>query len=363
MDRIGKFIIKRPLARTAFASLFVAVDSDLEIEVAIKLFDPDAEALAAVDRGDANWLGKFIEEAQVLARMDHPHIAGIRDLCVDAEGQAYMVLPFIGATLAEERDGSEPVSAERALAVLCQLLSALAYMHDRGFVHRDIRPENILLAPDIGGAVKLADFGSVKRPESPFDDARLLPVDDRFAAPELLDDPARAGPPADVYAAVSLYFDLAAGAAVAGPALNAVLLGALAADPDERPATAGALLQALDGCAAPTSPPNRGATPMPIDVLELLTLNLKPRPESGSEPATDGKPVAPAAKAAEEPAPKAVGAMTTPRPKRTVKALPVKVSRPKPVEAATAPAAKKPLVVPKPKVVTVKATEAAKAKT
>jgi serine/threonine-protein kinase len=105
-------------------------------------------------------LERFLREAEILRRLNHPNIVACRETGV-AEGRIYFVMDYVpGPTAAEILQRNGPLPVRTGVRLLCQLLGALEYAHGEGFVHRDIKPGNILL-PRIGGvrAVKLTDFG------------------------------------------------------------------------------------------------------------------------------------------------------------------------------------------------------------
>jgi serine/threonine-protein kinase len=181
MVNVGKFEIIKDLIITEFSDIYLCRDNDLGVSVAIKVFHPKGEN-AGPERKSRysaeNWRERFIEEARLLARLDHPHIISVRALDYTEDGKPYMVMPFIEANLIYEigRDAADAekidekwrpkrVSVERAIFLLRQLLSALAELHRRKIFHRDLKPGNILLTAKQGGSVKLCDFGTAKLPD------------------------------------------------------------------------------------------------------------------------------------------------------------------------------------------------------
>jgi serine/threonine protein kinase len=108
---------------------------------------------------------RFVREAQTATKLRHPNIVAFHDFALDEGGTAYMVMEFIdGVTLAELIRKGGPLPLPIALELAKQCLSALGYLHRRGIVHRDISPDNILMArhEELGAQVKLIDLGIAK---------------------------------------------------------------------------------------------------------------------------------------------------------------------------------------------------------
>jgi serine/threonine protein kinase len=158
-DRLGSHEIVGLLGAGGMGEVYRAQDTRLNRQVAIKVL-PDAHA------GDADRLARFQREAQAVAALNHPNIAGIFEFA-DSGDIKFLVLELIdGDTLAERiRRGS--ISVEEALAIAKQILAALEAAHERGICHRDLKPANVKLAPSRGGSsdpptVKVLDFGLAK---------------------------------------------------------------------------------------------------------------------------------------------------------------------------------------------------------
>jgi serine/threonine protein kinase len=150
---LGHYRILRPLGYGGSAAVFLALDINLQREVAVKVFQP-AEGEAQ------DFLRRFVREARVLAQLDHPNILPIYDYG-EQDYRAFLVVPYMaGGSLREWLRGRGPVPPQQVMQLVGQALNALQYAHDRGLIHRDIKPGNMLFKAD--GTLLLADFGLVK---------------------------------------------------------------------------------------------------------------------------------------------------------------------------------------------------------
>jgi len=146
--RVGPYEIVSALGEGGTGAVYRARDTKLNREVAIKVLLP---AVA----NDPERLARFQREAEVLASLNHPHIAAIYGL-EDADGRKALVLELVeGPTLADRiAQGAMPL--DEALPIARQIAEALDAAHDRGIVHRDLKPANIKVRPD--GTVKVLAF-------------------------------------------------------------------------------------------------------------------------------------------------------------------------------------------------------------
>jgi serine/threonine-protein kinase len=145
----GRYAIEREVARRgAMATVYVARDLRHDRQVAVKVLRP--ELAAGVGRQ------RFVREIAVAARLSHPHILTLHD-SGEAGGLLYYVMPFIdGETLRDRLERERELPIDDALAIARQAAGALDHAHRHGVVHRDVKPENILLH---AGEVLVADFG------------------------------------------------------------------------------------------------------------------------------------------------------------------------------------------------------------
>jgi eukaryotic-like serine/threonine-protein kinase len=151
-SQLGPYQIVAPLGVGGMGEVYRAHDSRLRREVAIKVV-PDATA------HDADRMARFAREAQFLAALNHPNIGSIYGFEESSTMLALVMELVEGPTLAD-RIAQGPVPFEDALPIMKQITEALEYAHDRGIVHRDMKPANIKIKPD--GTVKVLDFGLAK---------------------------------------------------------------------------------------------------------------------------------------------------------------------------------------------------------
>lgn len=152
-SQIGRFRIKQELSRGPMGVVYLARDTKLDRPVAIK-------SLPAEVMGKPVVRSRFQREARVLASLNHPNIATIYEEIEEVEGVDYLVLEYVpGDTLAEriERGG---VNLEEALSIALQIAEAVSAAHEKGVVHRDLKPGNVKITPE--GKVKVLDFGIAK---------------------------------------------------------------------------------------------------------------------------------------------------------------------------------------------------------
>lgn len=155
-------------------------------------------------RRDEEFLERFRAEAALIREIDSPHTARLLDY-VESTGDAVIVMELVdGITLRRLLEHEGRTGAEAALTLLKGALLGLAEAHRRGVVHRDVKPENVLIGED--GDSKLVDFGVAAR----FGEKAALIGTPSYMAPEQWDD-APAGPAADVYAATLVFFECLAG--------------------------------------------------------------------------------------------------------------------------------------------------------
>lgn len=312
-----RYRIDRLLADGGMATVYQAFDLRLERLVALKVMHRDL-----VD--EPGFVDRFLTEARAAARLSDPHVVTVFDRG-RTDDTVYLVLEFVqGRTLRQELTWGGRLSTARALDILSSVLQGIAAAHEAGFVHGDIKPENVLLG-ELGG-VKVADFG-LARTIGPDDQrhAQLLGTA-AYLAPEQATD-RTPDPRSDLYSAGLLLFEMVTGhvpfrAATADevlalhqtqqvprpslfvevpPSVDALTYTATRRDPAQRYQTAAAMLAEVDRLRADiprdTAPPRMLQEPEPV---EAPTTIVRP-----GLPETAVQPDLPASEAAAEQAPAA----------------------------------------------------------
>jgi eukaryotic-like serine/threonine-protein kinase len=154
----GRYRLEGPLGHGGMATVFLGRDAELDRPVAVKVL---AENLA----GDAAFRERFVREARLAARLSHPNVVSVYDAGEEADGRPFIVMEFVdGETLADVLDKRGRLPADEAVGLALQGCRGLAHAHAAGLVHRDVKPQNLLLRTD--GTLKVADFGIARAAES-----------------------------------------------------------------------------------------------------------------------------------------------------------------------------------------------------
>ncbi|WP_405460287.1 Stk1 family PASTA domain-containing Ser/Thr kinase [Streptomyces sp. NBC_00101] len=255
----GRYRVEARIAVGGMATVYRAVDTRLDRVLALKVMHP---ALAA----DASFVERFIREAKSVARLAHPNVVSVYDQ--GAEGAwVYLAMEYVaGCTLRDVLRDRGALQPRAALDILEPVLAALGAAHRAGFVHRDMKPENVLIGDD--GWVKVADFGLVRAVGTSTDTTGSLLGTVSYLAPEQIEH-GTADTRSDVYACGVVLYEMLTGAkphtgenaaqiiyrhlnqdvpppsaAVPGlsPALDALVAGATARDAEARAQDAVVLL-------------------------------------------------------------------------------------------------------------------------
>ncbi|MCP3817381.1 Stk1 family PASTA domain-containing Ser/Thr kinase [Streptomyces sp. A3M-1-3] len=198
----GRYRIDARIAVGGMATVYRALDTRLDRILALKVMHP---ALAA----DTSFVDRFIREAKSVARLSHPNVVGVYDQGTDGP-YVYLAMEYVaGCTLRDvlrERGALQP---RAALDILEPVLAALGAAHRAGFVHRDMKPENVLIGDD--GRVKVADFGLVRAVDTVTSTTGSVLGTVSYLAPEQIENGAT-DTRVDVYACGVVLYEMLTGA-------------------------------------------------------------------------------------------------------------------------------------------------------
>ncbi len=197
----GRYRIVGRLGQGGMARVFLAQDESLHRQVAVKV-------LADRHSDDPHFIERFQREARAAARLNHPNIVQVYDQSQTA-GMSYIVQEYVeGETLKDLIRRESPIEPRRAITIGLQILAALRVAHQQGVIHRDVKPQNILVQPD--GKIKVADFGIASAGDTEMTEAGSIVGTAQYLAPEQ----ARGlpvGPPADLYAVGIVLYEMLSG--------------------------------------------------------------------------------------------------------------------------------------------------------
>jgi hypothetical protein len=156
LERLGKYEILETVAAGGQGTVYRARDSESGDVVALKVMHPG-------HTGEVQYLEALRQEANLASRLDHPNIVKVFDFQVEG-GTAFVAMEYVPGVLRSEMRPGAPLPPGRAVELAIQVSSAMAHAHQHGVVHRDIKPQNILLTED--GTVKVTDFGIARAVQS-----------------------------------------------------------------------------------------------------------------------------------------------------------------------------------------------------
>jgi hypothetical protein len=295
--------VVRLIGRGGFAEVFEVVDTDLQRRLAVKVL-----------RSDLPWsvgtITRFKQESRAIARLNHPNTVPIH-FVGEGEGLVYYAMPYLeGRTVTEVLRAEGPLSADYALRIVEPILDALQHAHDHGLVHRDVKPDNILLESATGRPL-LVDFGIVKYLDGPahLTESGFIVGTPLYMSPEQALGSQSVDARSDVYGMGAVLFQLLTGAPpfegtdsqeIVGrhirepvssaslsrdnvpPWISAIVLRCMAKHPDDRYPTARAALEAIRagraGAAADPVSLLPRADESPTETMPVAKGRAAPRP-------------------------------------------------------------------------------------
>lgn len=269
---MGGLELQEEIGRGGMGSVYRARHVRLGRAVAVKFLP---EELAS----DPKFQTRFEREARMMAMLNHPNIVAVHDFGQD-EGRSYLVMEFVEGEPLSRRI---PMAPTEAIDIARQVCDALAYAHRHEIVHRDIKPDNILITAD--GHVKVTDFGIARlvRPDTVA--GRLTGTNVAIGTPNYMSpeamDAAAPDPRMDIFSLGVVLYELVTGRRPVGNfkplpgALDAVVRKALAPDPAHRYASAEAMRDALRAAAEvstkPTLPPDENTWIIAVAMLQSIS--------------------------------------------------------------------------------------------
>ncbi|MGO0576401.1 Stk1 family PASTA domain-containing Ser/Thr kinase [Ornithinimicrobium panacihumi] len=288
----GRYRVDAEIATGGMATVFRARDLRLDRPVALKVMRPD------LARDDA-FVRRFVHEARAAARLQHQHIVSVYDQGED-DGAVYLAMELVeGRTLRDVITDEAPMSTRQALSLLLPVAEALAAAHAGGMIHRDVKPENVLLGRGRSTNVKVADFGLARIEGVPNVTTEMLWATVAYLAPEQVEHET-SDARTDVYAVGLLLFELLTGTkAFPGQdpvrvayehvhggvphvrdlvetvpqAVEDLILRTSSVDPDDRPQDGSALLTELRALLRDLSDDELDAAPASEDTVPVRTVD------------------------------------------------------------------------------------------
>ncbi|MDQ2665899.1 MAG: tetratricopeptide repeat-containing serine/threonine-protein kinase [Gemmatimonadota bacterium] len=254
------YVIERELGGGGMSRVFVAEETALGRRVVVKVLPEELSGSVSIAR--------FRREIALAARLQHPHIVALIS-AGEVDGLPYFTMPFVDGESLRARLSHGELPIAEVVAILRDVAKALAYAHDKGVTHRDIKPDNVLLA---GSSAVITDFGVAKALNDSTTDAQLTSIGVALGTPAYMAPEQAAADPAtdqraDIYAVGAMAYEMLAGhPPFAGRNAQAVL----AAHATEAPTSIGTL---------------RAATPPALGDLVMRCLEKRPgdRPQGANE--------------------------------------------------------------------------------
>ena len=235
-----RYVIARELGAGGMATVYLAEDVKHRRKVALKVLHPELAAVLGPER--------FLKEVELTASLQHPHILPLFD-SGSADGQLFYVMPFVeGETLRSRLDREQQLPIADALLIAREVADALQYAHERGVIHRDVKPENILLQ---GGHALVADFGIALAVQQAggtrMTQTGLSLGTPQYMAPEQAMGDRAVDARADIYALGAVVYEMLAGEPpFTGPNAQAIVARVLTTAPARVSATRGTVPAQVD---------------------------------------------------------------------------------------------------------------------
>jgi serine/threonine-protein kinase len=221
-----RYRVERELGAGGMATVYLAEDLKHHRRVAIKVLRPELAAVIGAER--------FLREIETIAGLQHPHILGLID-SGEVSGTAYYVMPFVdGESLRDRLAREKQLPIGDAVRIATEVASALDYAHRRSVIHRDVKPENILLHD---GAALVADFG-IALAASKAGGERMTETGMSVGTPQYMSPEQAMGereitPSSDVYALGATTYEMLAGVPpFTGPTAQAIVAKIVASEPE-----------------------------------------------------------------------------------------------------------------------------------
>lgn len=179
-QRVGRYQVERRIGQGGMGVVFLATDTVLGRQVALKLLRDD---LGLPPEVKTALFSRMRNEARAAAALLHPHVVTLFDMGEDDTHGLYLVFEYVPGKTLRERIEERVLGPSEAVHIIGELADALSAAHEAGIVHRDIKPENILLTPR---GAKLADFGIARVPDSTLTLGQAILGTPAYSAPETL---------------------------------------------------------------------------------------------------------------------------------------------------------------------------------
>lgn len=287
-ENVGAYRIIEQLGQGGMATVYKAYHATLDRHVAIKVLHP-------AFKEDENFFTRFKREAQIVAKLDHPNIVPIYDFA--ETGEPYIVMKFIEGMTLKHRIKQKPLTLEETLKIMNAVAAGLNYAHQRGILHRDVKPSNVMIDKD--DMPYLADFGLARiasSGESTMSQDVLIGTP-HYISPEQAKGVRTLGPETDIYAMGIMLYEIVVGRVPFSadtpyaivhdhiykplpipsqvnpsvpPQVETVLLKALAKEPSDRYPSAPELMDAFKSAIAEADMRELSATSIRMDKFEEL---------------------------------------------------------------------------------------------